>query len=513
MKTFLNSASQNLISFIQALPTVRKDLKAITLIGLILGFICETRADTYTFHYEGILGTSMKLVVETTTEAKAEMAEQTALSEIDRLESILSTYKPDSDFNRLLGMPTGTPWYAPKEIIEILVACDWWSMKTAGAFNPQIGSLSAIWKSSAEQDQMPESKTINQVRSDLHDVAWQIDGSYEMVTMLKETKLSLDAIAKGYIIDRTCEAVMESTEDIESVLLSIGGDIRIKGTSEKTIGITNPQLPAENQRPLAELLLWDHSVATSANYARGFQIQGKRYSQIIDPRTGYPVKEDILSATVISESATQADALSTTLLVLTPQEGIQLIESLPRTECLLVLQNGDLLESSGFNMFLIQKGSTDETRSWNEQFTFELDFEINRPGGRRYHRPYVAIWIEDDSGQVVKTLCLWMERGSKWISKLTRWRRTKGLELETVRTLTRATRMPGRYHLAWNGIDDQGAKVNSGTYTLFIEAVREHGTHQLIRETFTAGEDPFEKEIKGNIEITNIHVRYGFIDE
>ena len=454
------------------------------LTGLAIGWNTPSGAGTYTFHYEDVLGTSCELIVETKLKADAKNAKNSTLAEIDRLSSILSTYDPQSEINRWLNMPKGSPWHIPKEIIELLVACDWWSIRTNGVFNPQIGTLSKIWETAALNEKMPDPLVLQRAHSKIQSSAWEIDGAYEMVTLNRAIDLNLNAIAKGYIIDKSCEAALESSEDIEGVLLSIGGDLRIMGTIEKTVGITDPLASAENAPPLTQLILWDHAVATSANYERGYNIQDTYYSHILDPRTGYPASNEILSTTVLSDSAIQADVLSTSLMVLTPEEGIQLIESLPDTECLLVCRDEQVRKSSGFSRFQIVKDETAAKESWDGLYPLELNFEINRPGGRRYLRPYVAVWIENETGQVEKTLCLWMERVSKWISKLTRWNRTQGLEQKTVHTLTRVTRRPGNYRLTWDGTNDYGDRSPPGNYTLLIAAVREHGTHQLIRETF-----------------------------
>ena len=128
--------------------------------------------------------------------------------------------------------------------------------------------------------------------------------------------------------------------------------------------------------------------------------------------------------------------------------------------------------------------------SWKSGYEVAVNFEINEPGGGRYHRPYVAVWIEDASGNTVRSLSLWVQtsgRGPRWIPDLKRWyrkemarRKSSGGDLIDV--ISSATRMPGKYSLVWNGRNDDGDLVPSGTYSVCIEAAREHGTYQLIRE-------------------------------
>ena len=113
------------------------------------------------------------------------------------------------------------------------------------------------------------------------------------------------------------------------------------------ISIANPQADAENDEPLARLLVSNRAVATSGNYRRGVTIGGRWYSHIVDPRTAQPVNH-ILSATVIAPSATDAGALATAFNVLTPAESLRLAASMPGVECLLITNDGQRLASPGW---------------------------------------------------------------------------------------------------------------------------------------------------------------------
>jgi hypothetical protein len=153
---------------------------------------------------------------------------------------------------------------------------------------------------------------------------------------------------------------------------------------------------------------------------------------------------------------------------------------------------------------------------WNGSYVLDVDFEINQPSGGRYHRPYVAVWIEDKDTATVRTLSLWVQktgRGPRWIPDLKRWFRDekerKVLEGgDLAKTISAATRAPGRYSLTWDGRDDQGQVVPQGDYILCIEAAREHGTYQLMRASLPIGSKPFRKSLDGNIEIKGATVAY-----
>ena len=150
--------------------------------------------------------------------------------------------------------------------------------------------------------------------------------------------------------------------------------------------------------------------------------------------------------------------------------------------------------------------------SWGDAFELLVKFEINRPdtGRRRLQRPYVAVWVEDKDGQPVRTLVLWVQatqHGQRWVPDLRRWYRgdqSRRLvdDTDLVATIARPTRQPGKYEVIWDGKDDQGKPVARGEYTLSIEAAREHGTYQIIRQAIRLDDKPFaKKDLKGNIEI------------
>jgi hypothetical protein len=148
---------------------------------------------------------------------------------------------------------------------------------------------------------------------------------------------------------------------------------------------------------------------------------------------------------------------------------------------------------------------------WNDKFELALDVEIAQPGGSRSRRPYVAVWMEDREGNPVRTIALWANagRGRRWLPELRRWVRASregGGDLAA--TASSATRIPGHYSLTWDGRDDGGKPVEQGQYFLCVEAAREHGTYQLIREPYTFGSRAFRAALPGNAEIGGVAVEY-----
>lgn len=147
-----------------------------------------------------------------------------------------------------------------------------------------------------------------------------------------------------------------------------------------------------------------------------------------------------------------------------------------------------------------------------------LDVAINKPSnpGRGYRRPYVAAWLTDKDGFPVRTLLLWVQqdaKGRRWVPDLRKWNaddRIRGIvdDKDLVDAVSGPTRSAGNHKVGWDGLDDNGELLPPGTYTLHVEAAREHGTYQIIREKLELGEEEFELDLKGNEEIKSVHVKY-----
>jgi hypothetical protein len=295
----------------------------------------------------------------------------------------------------------------------------------------------------------------------------------------------------------------------------------------------------------------DRAVASSGRSQRGFSINGRWYSHIFDPRTGEPA-EAVAGATVVAPRSADADALATICNVLAPEESLRLVDATPDAACLIVLADGRAVRSArwaGYEhpAFAQAAGSPDQepkadaeeadeigkpaeaekpsepekpaAAPWNPEFELAVDFEINNPSdaGRRYRRPYVAVWVEDKEGRPVRNLILWLSQGGagpfQWVPDLKRWYRADQIRKQTdkremIFLMSRATRPPGKYKVVWDGKDDLGKLAPRGEYTITIEAAREHGTYQSIRKDVTLADEPFTEELKGNVEIKSAAVAY-----
>lgn len=138
-----------------------------------------------------------------------------------------------------------------------------------------------------------------------------------------------------------------------------------------------------------------------------------------------------------------------------------------------------------------------------------LEIEVPRLDVSPYHRPYVAVWLETPDRQGVHTLEIWYEQDT-WLKDLRQWWRKLG-RADSARYdgVTGATRKPGRYRLTWDGRDAEGRVVPAGDYVLLIEAAREEGGRDLLRQAVTLGDQAQHFQLKGQGELgsVDIHIR------
>jgi thiamine biosynthesis lipoprotein ApbE len=505
---------------------------------------CSASAgEEFAFYHENVMGTSLELLAEADSPSAARAAEERVLAEIDRLSAIFSSYDRSSELSRWQSGRDGPVRISP-DLFEVLAACEMWGNKSGWAFDPRAEALSRIWSRAALEDRVPDAERLTEALALLKCPAWRLDPLARTATRLSACPLSLNGIAKGYIVERACDAAHDPSRGVASVLLNVGGDLRARGERAHTIGIACPWADSESSEPMAYIAVRDRSVATSGSSQRGFRIGGKWYSHVFDPRSGMPV-ERIASATVVAGQSMDADALAKIVSILDPEASLRLADSLGDVAFMIVERDGVVRTNAAWNAYRTagparravaspagpsqkdaanDKKTAVETRpaegaAWPAGFELAVNFEINRPEATegRYRRPYVAIWVEDKNGFPVRTLALWISFGGagpfQWLPDLKRWYkgdidRKRVEKKEILFIVSRPTRPPGRYKVIWDGKDNQGRPLPAGDYTVTIEAAREHGTYQSIRKRVRLGEKPFSEECKGNVEIKSASIEY-----
>lgn len=476
-------------------------------------------AADFSFFHENVLGTSLELRVSANSEAAASEAEDLVLKEIDRLSRIFSTYDSSSQFSDLLRLPTGQNMAVSAELFEVLQRCEEWQQVSRGAFNPAVELFSREWRSSEWADTLPTTKILTELSQQVQSTHWNLNADGFVVNRESDVPLSLNAIAKGAILDYSSNHVMALLPEVSGVMINIGGDIIVAGDMHTNVSVADPYADAIGGLGLQTLALYRKAIATSGPSERFYEIRGKQYSHLIDARTGQPVAHSI-SATVLAEDAATADAVATIVGVLPVAEGLALVDQLPGVECLLVSAGGAVTTSAAWPAIDEGPGPRAAARPDGKPDTghlMQIEFEISKPNNaRRYRRPYVAVWVEDKDGFPVKTLSLFLMKnnpGPRWHRDLRRWYKDDQLrslvsETSLIETISRPTRNPGKYKVEWNGRDNDGKLLKAGEYTLMFEAAREHGTYQLIKHKFEFAGASFKKSLKGNEEIGAASVSY-----
>jgi len=484
------------------------------------GLVSAWSARTFVSHYNFVLGTSLDISIAASSPHAARRAEAGALAEIDRLASILSAYDPSSEFSRWVRTrDTAEP--VSVELFDILQRFDHWRAETGGALDASAETVSRVWKAAASAGRVPTDREVSAAVDHVRRVHWRLDPVLRTATHTDDAPLVLNSFTKSYIVDRAAAIGMREP-GVSGIVVNIGGDVVVRGSWTETVSVADPLADAENGAPLTRLAVRDRAVATSGGYRRGFDIAGTHYSHIVDPRTGRPTGH-VLSATVIAPAGVDAGALATAMCVLSPDESVRLASVVPGAEFLLVQADGRRVQSAGWQRLTVPSprpvmafGPTLHAAGqamWKAGLELTVTLEIVQQPTRA-ERPYVAVWIEDANRAPVRTLALWYAPDeSRFMQDLRVWHRADRARVqaggrELMGSVSSATRAPGKYTLTWDGKDDAGRVVKAGTYTVFIEAAREHGTYQILRKEMDFSGTPARVDLPGGLEITSASLDY-----
>ena len=272
-----------------------------------------------------------------------------AIAEVTRVENLVSDWKPEtqiSEVNRKAGIE---PVSVNNEIIQLIKRAIKVSKLTDGAFDISYAAMDKIWKFDGSMKEMPSEEAI---KKSVAKVGYQkiILDEEKGTVFLKEKgmKLGFGGIAQGFIADniRTLLKSMGCTSGIANV----SGDIATWGKQPDgkpwTIGIVNPM---NKNKIFATFPLVDSSVETSGTYEKYVILNGKHYSHIINPKTGYPA-EGIVSVTIFAQQTEMADVLAKGVFLFGVDGGLNLVNQLKGIECIIVDDKGKIFASKGIDM-------------------------------------------------------------------------------------------------------------------------------------------------------------------
>ena len=296
------------------------------LFALLFLFACSADAPVEMVLAGNTMGTQYNVKLRH-QELDQSLLQQEIDGSLELVEQMMSTFRPGSEISRF-NQSTTTDWHGVStafcESVEQALVL---SSLTEGAFDITVGPLVNLWGFGPD-DMIEEPPTDAEISALLDVIGYEhLHADCSLPALRKdiaELMLDMSAYGKGLAVDYLADLL--SARGIENYLVEVGGEMRLRGKNAKgekwAIGIEMPV--ADQRRPHSVVHLTDTALATSGDYRNFFEKDGQRYSHTIDTRTGRPVTHILASVTVVNGSSSRADALATALLVMGPEQGMEL---------------------------------------------------------------------------------------------------------------------------------------------------------------------------------------------
>ncbi len=301
----------------------------------VLGAATCAEAQRYSFT-QTEMAVPIEIVLYADAPDPATRAAQAAFARFRQLNAILSDYDPESELTRLSRTSgEGVAVAVSEDLWNVLQKAQELSERSDGAFDVTVGPVVRLWRRARRREVLPAQSQLAAARELVDYRQIRLLPKTRQVELLKKgMRLDLGGIAKGYAVAQAMETLRRS--GIESALIVAGGDMGMSapppGKSGWTIGIAPLEL---HGKPTQHLSLAHTAVATSGDIWQYVEIEGRRYSHIVDPRTGLGLTDHSSVIVILADSAA-ADALATAVSVLGPQRGMKLIEATPGAACLIL---------------------------------------------------------------------------------------------------------------------------------------------------------------------------------
>lgn len=271
-----------------------------------------------------------------------------AIFEIQRIENLISSWKPDSHTSLINDNAGIKPVVVDQELIDIILRAIQISKISDGAFDISYASLDKVWKFDGSMTRKPSEE---EIKNSILKIGYKniiVDKNQKTVFLkLKGMKIGFGAIGKGYAADKVRKMLIE--KGVKSGIINASGDLTTWGKQpdgkDWLVGISNP-LHKENVFSWFPVI--DAAVATSGNYEKFVEFDGVKYSHIIDPRTGYP-STGLVSVSIFAKSAELCDALATSVFITGVEVGLNMINQLKGVECIIVAQNNKIYFSDNIS--------------------------------------------------------------------------------------------------------------------------------------------------------------------
>ena len=289
------------------------------------------------FRHHPLIGTFVDLtIVDDVDDHTAEAIDDTMVHEMERLESMCSIFNPKSELSRWRRGETRT---TSTELTALLTLGLEWQLRTGGVFNTASRLLTDRWRRAEAEQRVPSAGELADLAATIVEPRYVIDDRHASA-IGDVSAIDLNALAKGWIVDRATELITERHPNV-AFIVDAGGDLRHRGTTAIAVGIENPLRPYDNEPPIARYELAGQALATSGGARRGFVIDGRHYPHLIDPSTGQPTERHA-SVSIIATDAATADVLATATSLLEPPAALDLAQ-LVGVGCLVISPEGSLI--------------------------------------------------------------------------------------------------------------------------------------------------------------------------
>jgi thiamine biosynthesis lipoprotein len=267
----------------------------------------------------------------------------------ERLEQInasMSVYRADSEISRFNALAqSGEPFPISRDFMQVMVVAENLHRLTGGAWDGTVAPLVDLWGfgSKTNHKRVPTAAEIARCRATLGFDQILVSEDGYLVKRNPAVTLDLGSIAKGYGVDQIAELIRAN--GFADFLVEIGGEVFAAGLrrdgKQWRVGINRPDPASPPDAVYKVVTLQEKALATSGDYRNFFEVDGVHYAHVIDPQTGYPVANGVVSASVLSDTCTFADGLATALMVMGPGPGVALVNRQEATECLIVVRQKD----------------------------------------------------------------------------------------------------------------------------------------------------------------------------
>ncbi|WP_264524275.1 FAD:protein FMN transferase [Flavobacterium sp. N502536] len=329
--------------------SIKKVIRTSCLLLLVLFCSLSTTAQVLRKRTTLLMGGRFDISIVAKDSLTAEQNIDAVIAEITRIENLISDWKPDSQVSQVNQNAGIRPVKVDREVFELTQRAIQFSEATRGGFDVSFAAMDRIWKFDGSMTEMPSPEAI---KKSVEKVGYKniiLDSVQSTIFLkLKGMKIGFGALGEGYATDKCRNMMLE--KGIKAGIVNGSGDMTAWGRQPNgkdwNIGMTNPFHP---DTLFAVVPLNNGAVTTSGSYEKFVVFDGKRYSHIINPATGYPAT-GLCSVSVFGPNAETANGLSTSLMVLGQKEGLLLLKKYPDYSCVMITDNGKLVKSKNFKI-------------------------------------------------------------------------------------------------------------------------------------------------------------------